>query len=157
VIATQALQDARKPNIVELRDMRASITMNDEGGVARVEAGSGTMDTKRERMTLRDNVRVWTENGQEVKLHTASVNFKSGTVVSNEPVVVNLGNGVINAAGLEVSENGKVLRFSGRVSTVFENLPTQAPGPAASGAQVTAPNAKVTAPTAQAQPMSYRP
>jgi lipopolysaccharide export system protein LptC len=141
------LQDVRKPNIVELRDMKARITMDDRGGIARLEAGSGTMDTKRERMTLRGNVRVWTENGQEVKLQSASVNFKAGTVVSKEPVVVNLGNGVINATGLEVAENGKVLRFSGRVSTVFESA--SAPIPAA------APQA--TGATAQAQPTSFRP
>jgi lipopolysaccharide export system protein LptC len=158
VTATQALQDVRKPNIVELRDMKARITMDDQGNIARLEAGTGTLDTKRERMTLRHNVRVWTENGQEVKLQSAAVNFKSGSVVSNDPVVVNLSNGIINASGLEVTENGKVLRFSGRVSTVFESPSAQTPG-----AVPAAPPAP--APTAQAlpfgppsaQPMSFRP
>jgi lipopolysaccharide export system protein LptC len=150
VTATQALQDVKKPNIVELRDMRAKITMNDQGGIARLEAKKGILDTQHERMTLRDDVRVWTENGQEVRLSSASVNFKAGTVVSKEPVTVTLTNGVINAAGVEVTENGKVLRFSGRVSTVFDNPPEAAPGgvPAAPS---------VTAPTAQAQPTSFRP
>jgi lipopolysaccharide export system protein LptC len=151
VTATTALQDVRKPNIVELREMKARITMNDQGGIARLEAANGTLDTQRERMTLRDNVRVWTENGQEVKLRSASVNFKAGTVVSKEPVVVNLGNGVINASGVEVTENGKVLRFSGRVSSVFENLSEPV-----AGAPKAAPP-EVTAPTAQAQPTSFRP
>jgi lipopolysaccharide export system protein LptC len=150
VTATQALQDVKKPNIVELREMKAKITMNDQGGIARLEAKNGTLDTQHERMTLRDDVRVWTENGQEVKLRSASVNFKAGTVVSKEPVVVTLANGVINAAGVEVTENGKVLRFAGRVSTVFENAQ-----PAAPGAGSAAPS--VTAPTAQAQPTSFRP
>jgi len=150
VTATQALQDVKKPNIVELREMKAKITMNDQGGIARLEAKNGTLDTQRERMTLRDDVRVWTENGQEVRLRSASVNFKAGTVVSKEPVVVTLVNGVINAAGVEVTENGKVLRFAGRVSTVFENPP-----PAAPGGGSAAPS--VTAPTAQAQPTSFRP
>jgi lipopolysaccharide export system protein LptC len=147
VTATQALQDVKKPNIVELREMKAKITMNDQGGIARLEAKNGTLDTQHERMTLRDDVRVWTENGQEVKLRSASVNFKAGTVVSKEPVVVTLPNGVINAAGVEVTENGKVLRFAGRVSTVFENPPQTAP----------VPDHSVTAPTAQAQPTSFRP
>ena len=128
--------------------MKAKITMNDQGGIARLEAKNGTLDTQHERMTLRDDVRVWTENGQEAKLRSASVNFKAGTVVSKEPVVVTLPNGVINAAGVEVTENGKVLRFAGRVSTVFENAQ-----PAAPGAGSAAPS--VTAPTAQAQPTSF--
>jgi lipopolysaccharide export system protein LptC len=94
-------------------------------------------------MTLQDNVRVWTDNGQEVRLQSAAVNFKAGTVVSKEPVVVNLGNGTINATGLEVTENGKVLRFSGRVTTIFESpsdssAPNPAPTPAsATGVQPT--------------------
>jgi len=149
VTATQALQDVKKPNIVELREMKAKITMDDQGGIARLEAKQGVLDTQHERMTLRDDVRVWTENGQEVRLRSASVNFKSGTVVSKEPVVVTLTNGVINAAGVEVTDNGKVLRFSGRVSTVFDNPPQAAPGAAA------APPART--PAAQVQPTSFRP
>jgi lipopolysaccharide export system protein LptC len=148
VTAAQALQDVKKPNIIELRAMKAKITMDDQGSIARLEAKQGVLDTQHERMTLRDDVRVWTENGQEVRLRSASVNFKSGTVVSKEPVVVTLTNGVINAAGVEVTDNGKVLRFSGRVSTVFDNPPQAAPGAAA------APPAR--APAAQVQPTSFR-
>jgi lipopolysaccharide export system protein LptC len=147
VTASQALQDVRKPNIVELKDMKARITMDDQGGVARLVADTGILDTKRERMTLQDNVRVWTDNGQEVQLRSAAVNFKAGTVVSKEPVVVNLGNGTINATGLEVTDNGQVLRFSGRVSTVFES-PSDSPSP----------NPDATpASSAEAQPTSSRP
>lgn len=154
VTATQALQDVKKPNIVELRQMKAKITMNDQGGIARLEAKNGILDTQRERMTLRDDVRVWTENGQEVRLRSASVNFKAGTVVSKEPVTVTLVNGVINAEGVEVTENGKVLRFAGRVSTVFDSPPAAGPD-ASQGTSHVAPS--LTAPTAQAQPTSYRP
>ena len=41
-------------------------------------------------------------------------------MVSNEPVTVSFGNGIIEADGLEVTDNGKVMHFKGRVRTVFE-------------------------------------
>jgi lipopolysaccharide export system protein LptC len=147
VTASQALQDVRKPNFVELKDMRARIVMDDKGGAARLQADTGVLDTQKERMELRDNVRVRTDGGQEVQLQSASVNFKAGTVVSNDPVTVNLGGtGVINATGIEVKDNGKVLHFKGRVSTVFESVP-EAPAQSAGQSAVQAPS---TGPQAQA-------
>ena len=64
-------------------------------------------------MELRQDVRVRTDTGQDVKLRSAFVDFKAGTVVSNEAVTVSLANGVIEATGIEVKDNGKVLHFSG--------------------------------------------
>jgi lipopolysaccharide export system protein LptC len=129
VTASSARQDVRKPNLVELIDLKARIVTDDQGHAARLEAASGLLDTQKEQMELRRDVRVRTDTGQDVRLTSAFVDFKAGTVVSNEPVTVSLGNGVIQATGLEVRENGKVLHFKGRVSTVFDG-PDKAPAPA---------------------------
>jgi len=148
VTASAATQDVRKPNLVQLKDLKARIVTDDKGSVARLEAATGVLDTQRERMNLRQNVRVRTDSGQEAQLRSASVDFKAGTVVSDEPVVVNIGNGVINAAGLTVTENGKVFQFKGRVSTTFapSSAPSTAPAPAGTGPEAPA-----------AQPTSVRP
>ncbi|HEY8382339.1 MAG TPA: LPS export ABC transporter periplasmic protein LptC [Microvirga sp.] len=127
VTASAATQDVRKPNLVELKDLKARIVTDDQGNAARLEAVSGVLDTQKEQMQLRESVRVKTDGGQDVKLRSAFVDFKAGTVVSNEPVTVNLGNGIIEAKGLEVKENGKILHFKGRVSTVFEGSEVQPP------------------------------
>ena len=143
VTASSAVQDVRRPNIVELKDLKARIVMDDQGGAARLEAATGILDTQKEQMELRRDVQVRTDGGQDVRLRSAFVDFKAGTVVSNEPVTVTLGNGVIQATGLEVTDNGKILHFRGRVSTVFEGAesspnatprPNAAPAPAASAA-----------------------
>jgi lipopolysaccharide export system protein LptC len=143
VTASSALQDVRRPNIVELKDLRARIVTDDQGGAARLEAATGILDTQKEQMELRRDVHVRTDGGQDVRLRSAFVDFKAGTVVSNEPVTVSLGNGIIQAAGLEVKDNGKVLHFRGRVSTVFDGAessrnptpqPNAAPAPTASAA-----------------------
>jgi lipopolysaccharide export system protein LptC len=120
VTATAALQDVRRPNLVELQNLRARIITDEQGNAARLEATTGILDTQKEQMELRHEVKVRTDSGQDMALRSAFVDFKAGTVVSNEPVTVTLANGVIEATGLEVQENGKVLRFKGRVRTLFE-------------------------------------
>jgi lipopolysaccharide export system protein LptC len=155
VTASAATQDIRKPNIVQLKDLRARIVTDDRGGVARLEADTGVLDTQRERMRLRQNIRVTTEAGQEVKLRTASVDFKAGTVKSDSKVVVSLGNGVIHANGLTVTENGSIMQFKGRVRTVFQR--SALPRPATASASADTGSEIPASETPAAQPTSVRP
>jgi len=149
VTASAATQDILKPNFVELKDLRARIVTDDKGGAARLEAAFGVLNTEKEQMNLRQDVKVRTDAGQEVKLLSAFIDFKAGTVTSDEPVSVMLGNGVIDAAGLDVTDNGKVMHFRGRVRAVFES--TEKP------AQSTPPPAGQFVPANPAQPTSSRP
>jgi lipopolysaccharide export system protein LptC len=153
VTASSALQDVRRPHIVELKDLRARIVTDDQGGAARLEAATGLLDTQKEQMELRQDVWVRTDSGQDVKLRSAFVDFKAGTVVSNEDVTVSLANGVIEATGIEVKDNGKVFHFRGRVRTVFEAPERQAEG-APAGDPAAAPPGL---PTASAEPLRLRP
>ncbi len=148
VTASAATQDVRKPNFVELKDLRARIVTDDKGSVANLEASVGVLDTQKEQMNLRRDVKVRTDSGQQVLLRSAFVDFKSGTVVSNEPVTVLLGdNGEIQAEGLRVIDNGKQMSFKGRVRTTFQ--------PAASSDSPD--SASTGAPAPAAQPTSVRP
>lgn len=168
VTASEAVQDVRKPNLVELKNMKARIVTDDQGGAAHLEATSGTLDTRTEKMELRENVRVRTDSGQEALLRSASINFKAGTVVSKEPVTVSLGNGVIKANGLTVTDHGKVMHFQGRVQTVFESADPAAQGRAGKSERDGAAPAPVVPPLSsgmnlfapvpvQAEPTSLRP
>jgi lipopolysaccharide export system protein LptC len=149
VTASAATQDILKPNFVELKDLRARIVTDDKGGAAKLEAAFGVLNTEKEQMNLRQDVKVRTDAGQEVKLLSAFIDFKAGTVTTDEPVSVMLGNGVIDAAGLDVTDNGKVMHFRGRVRAVFES--TEKP------AQSTPPPAGQFVPASPAQPTSSRP
>jgi lipopolysaccharide export system protein LptC len=150
VTASAATQDVRNPNFVELKDLRARIVTDDRGGAARLEAAVGVLDTQKEQMNLRQDIRVRTDAGQDVRLRSAFVDFKAGTVVSEEPVTVTLGgNGLIEAAGLEVLDNGTVMHFKGRVRTTFErSAVSDSPAPAPADRGAAAP---------VAQPASVRP
>ncbi|QFU14867.1 LPS export ABC transporter periplasmic protein LptC [Microvirga thermotolerans] len=133
VTASQATQDVRKPNFVELKDLRARVVTDDKGSAARLQAAFGVLDTQKEQMNLRQEVRVHTDAGQQVDLRSAFVDFKAGRVLSEEPVTVTLSNGRIEAEGLEVTENGKVMHFKGRVRTTFANGPSGSSTPSAAG------------------------
>ncbi len=120
VTATSATQDVRKPNVIELNEMRGRLVIDDNGTAARLEAATGIFDTTREHLDLRKDVRVTTDAGHEARLQSAAIDFKAGTVVSREPVTVTLNGGTIEAQGLEIKDNGKVLTFTGRVRTVLD-------------------------------------
>ncbi|WP_099509850.1 LPS export ABC transporter periplasmic protein LptC [Microvirga ossetica] len=143
VTASEATQDVRRPDLVNLKNLKARIVTDERGGVARLKAASGVLDTKREQMRLRDDIVVTTDSGYEVKLRSAFVRFKAGSVVSNQPVSVSFGNGTIDAEGLTVEDNGKVMSFKGRVRTVIE------PSSSAPDAAGTSSTAKSPAPAPQ--------
>src|SRR6478609_3605745 len=52
VTASAATQDVRKPNLVELKNLRARLITDDQGSVARLEASTGILDTQKEQMQL---------------------------------------------------------------------------------------------------------
>jgi lipopolysaccharide export system protein LptC len=121
VTADAALQDVRKPSQIELEQMRGHIATDDQGGMARISAASGLFDSAREALDLKKDVRVWTDKGEEARLKTAAVVFKTGSIVSKDPVTVTTPKGTVDADGLDVVENGKVISFIGNVHVVIKS------------------------------------
>jgi lipopolysaccharide export system protein LptC len=119
VTAVSAAQDIKKPNIVELKDLKARITM-EGSSAAHLEASSGVYDTQNEQLQLIDKVRVITDTGYDAKLKSAYVDFKAGSVVSHDAVQVALTNGTIEADTLDIRDNGKVIVFQGRVHAILD-------------------------------------
>lgn len=120
VTAIAAYQDIRKPNVIELKDMQARLAVDASGGSARLVSKMGVFDTTKEHLELSQDIRITTEKGDEVTMRSASVDFKAGTVMSREPVRITTAQGVIEAEGLQVSENGRTISFTGRVRTQFD-------------------------------------
>lgn len=156
VTATAAVQDVRKPTVIELKDMRARMAMDDNGGTARLESATGVFDTQKEHLELKQDIKVTTDAGQEARLRSASVDFKAGTVVSREPVTVTLTNGVVEAEQLEISDSGKAIAFVGRVRTVLDLAGGDRPGAGGASAPSAQRGAAPTR-TSHAEPMSLRP
>ncbi|GGK26712.1 LPS export ABC transporter periplasmic protein LptC [Salinarimonas ramus] len=138
VTATQASQDVREPNLVDLVDLRARITIDDAGNIVRVEAAQGRFDTEAELLDLERDVRITSTLGYTADLRSARIDFGAGTVVSNEPVRVGVGSGTVEANALSLSEGGDVITFTGGVTSTFllgaegEEAAAAAASPAAS-------------------------
>jgi lipopolysaccharide export system protein LptC len=118
VTAQWAAQDIKTPSIIELRDLKARIAMQDKS-IATVQSQQGIYDSSSEKLDLRDDVRVRTEAGYDVRMKSARVDFRAGNVSSDDPVTVNFNGGTIDAARVDMYDNGAHIVFEGRVRTVM--------------------------------------
>jgi lipopolysaccharide export system protein LptC len=126
VTAREAVQDVRKPTLIELNDLRANLE-TDPRQFARLSARSGLYDTSGERLDLKGDVSVRMDSGAySVDMKTARIDMKTGNVDTAEPVVVRSANAVIEADSMQLRENGKHVVFEGRVRSVFQNIQTGA-------------------------------
>ncbi len=145
ITATKAVQNIKDMSVIELNDLKAHFVLDDKGSIADLKAKTGVWNTKTEQMRLTNNVRLTTDKGQDVQLKSASVDFKSGRIVSKEPVTVTLPDGLIEANSMEVTENGKNIVFRGQVRSVFaaDNLDstTSQTSPSGEGPVVTSGSA----------------
>jgi lipopolysaccharide export system protein LptC len=116
--AQAAAQDITKPNLVELRDLRADVAMQDNSKV-KISALNGLYDTKEEMLKLRDDILLVSSTGYEGRLSEAVVDVRKGVIVSEKPVEVKMLNGTLNANRLEVTESGDLVRFHSGVNMVM--------------------------------------
>ena len=122
--ATAAAQDLTNPTLLELKDVRAKIAMQDKSTVE-LTAASGLYDTKGDTMLLRTNVVVTSSAGYSVRLNEAKLDVKTNRIISDQPVDVALSNGTVKANRLEVSDNGDTMLFEGNVDVTL--VPQPAP------------------------------
>jgi len=125
--ANAAAQDLRRPNVIELKEIRAKVELQDDS-VINLTADTGLYDTKGEIATLNNNVVVTASSGTEIRLIEARLDIKKGHILSEKPVEVKLANGRIDAKALEVTDGGDVIQFRGGVTMVVtpEAAPAQA-------------------------------
>ena len=123
--AETAVQDIAKPDIVELQNLRARMEMQDKD-VVLITANAGTYNTKADKIVLRDQVVVTSQQGYKVLLREAAVEMKKGNVISELPVEIMLPNGMLKANRLEVIDSGDVLRFEKGVVLDLDGAKTEA-------------------------------
>ena len=119
--AEAAAQDLRKPDVVELQKINAKVQMEDKGTM-RMTAISGVYDTKKESLKLEQQILLSSDTGYKGRLTEAVVDTKSGDVVSEKPVELEMMQGILNANRMNITNSGEVIRFENGVSmTVMLN------------------------------------
>lgn len=116
--AKAAAQDIKKPNLVELKEIRAKVDMQDKTTVE-MTAVDGNYDTKAEMLTLGQRIVLSSSSGYQGILTEAIVDIKKGRIVSDKPVEVKMLQGTLNANRLEVTDTGALIRFDGGVSMML--------------------------------------
>ena len=113
--ADAAKQDLTKPDLIELRNIRAKVQMQDKSTVE-MSATAGIYDSKAETLKLDQNILLSSSAGYRGELSEALIDIRKGYVVSEHPVAVEMLQGKLNASRLEIVDSGDLVRFDGGVS-----------------------------------------
>ena len=120
VNAAKAIQDVTRPTLVELRGVDGDLGMGDDG-LLHIAAAVGLYDTASQSLDLSQDVRIHSSD-YDVKLRSATIDFKTGVYRSAEPVTVVTTNGTtISADSALARDNGEELTFSGHVRSTFSS------------------------------------
>jgi lipopolysaccharide export system protein LptC len=115
--ADRGTQDMKKPDLIELHNLRGKIAMPDKSA-ADLSAVTGLYDSKNETLRLDQNIVVHS-TGYLGRLTEATVDIRDGHVASTRPVVVEMLQGTLNANRLEIIDSGDLVRFYGGVDMVM--------------------------------------
>jgi lipopolysaccharide export system protein LptC len=119
VTASAAAQDIAKPELVELKNIRAKLDMQDKS-VMQLTALGGLFNAKTETLNLGPDIVLSSSTGYEGRLSEALIDIRKGNIVSRKPVEVKMLKGTLNANNLEVIEAGDVVRFDGGVTMTLK-------------------------------------
>lgn len=112
--ADAAKQDLKKPDMIELHNIRAKLQLQDKSTLE-LTATAGIYDSKGETIKLDRNIVLSSSTGYRGLLSQAMVDVRKGHVVSERPVVIEMLQGTLNANRLEIVDSGDLVRFDGGV------------------------------------------
>lgn len=117
--ARKGIQDLTTPNIVELLDIDAEIGTEDAETI-RVMAARAVYNSQVDNILLQGDVHIAHTGGYDAAMQTASIDFKTGSLVSDAPVRVRLDGGSIAADRMTLTDHGHKVSFEGGVRSVID-------------------------------------
>ncbi|MGI3901988.1 MAG: LPS export ABC transporter periplasmic protein LptC [Janthinobacterium lividum] len=116
LVASAAVQDAKTPNLLELHDIDAHVTMADQS-IVHIVSATGLYDSSKETMQLKSAIHLTSDKGLDAHMLSAFVEFKSGLVDTREPLTVVMTTGTVTADSMHMTDNGSHAIFEGHVHT----------------------------------------
>lgn len=126
VTARAATQDLKSPTLIDLQDLDARIGLGEQG-VGHVTARKGRYDNAKETLRLEQDVVMRSDRGYELRLSVGDIDFKAGTLSSDEAVEGVMKASTVRAERLRVTDGGRKLVFEGRVRSVLKSESPAAP------------------------------
>jgi lipopolysaccharide export system protein LptC len=114
VTAEAALQDLKKPSVIELSKIVGHFSQSGRDMV--LNAASGVYDSKADKMHIFGGIDFHSNDGQSGRLSEATIETKKGYLVSDQPVDLYFKEGNLRGERMEVFDHGKVIVFEGGVS-----------------------------------------
>jgi len=114
VTAEAALQDLKKPGVIELSKIIGRFSQSGRDLV--LNAVSGIYDSKADKMHVFGGVDFHSNDGQSGRLSEATIETKKGYLVSDRPVDLYFKEGNLRGERMEVFDHGKVIVFEGGVT-----------------------------------------
>lgn len=133
ITAERAVQPDVALRHVELQKPQARIVL-DDGTVIGISAAAGRYEEPEAKLYLNGNVRLVRDNGYDVTTEAAIVDLKTTEAWGDKPVAAVGPNGVIDAAGFRIKDDGKVISLVGPARLRAEPKPAAAePSPSSTG------------------------
>lgn len=118
VNAVTASQDLTNPDILDLTNIDARMELANKGW-AGVKSKTGSVDTKKQIIWLKDGVDLSTAAGYSGRLANAVVDAKEGSVSTDNPVLLTYRNAKLVADRMTVTDRGSRALFEGHVQLDF--------------------------------------
>jgi lipopolysaccharide export system protein LptC len=117
VTAEAALQDLKKPSVIELSKITGHFSEGSRDMV--LNAASGVYDSKADKMHIFGGIDISSSDGQRGRLSDATIETKKGYLVSDKPVDLYFKEGNLRGERMEVFDHGKVVVFEGGVTMML--------------------------------------
>ncbi len=118
VTAKRGYQDKEKANLVHLESLVATFRRS-SGQSFEVTSNAGLFDSKAKEMDLEGQVIIMEAGRFTAVMEKAHIVMEKKNLVSNVPVVVEMGSGTIRANGMQITNDGKNILFLNGVKARF--------------------------------------
>ncbi|MCE9650123.1 MAG: LPS export ABC transporter periplasmic protein LptC [Parvibaculum sp.] len=113
--ADTATQAKGQPSHITLDNVQADLKLSDEADWVSLSSASGLLDTETQVLELRQKIDIYGSSGYEFHGTSGRIDFREGTVSSDEPVQGHGPLGTLRADRMTADNGERKLRFTGHV------------------------------------------
>lgn len=118
VSAKRATQNLFNPKVIQLEEITAHLKLSADEWAA-FTAQHGTYDSGQEQLQLDDGIEIEWSRGYQATLSAATVDLKSGSILSDDAIDITSRQGHFKAGKIDVAEDGQTMRFTNGISMML--------------------------------------
>lgn len=119
MLAERALQDIKRPDLITLQKIRASVPMSADV-LASITAVEALYNRAVDNLEMTAPFTINLSSGIEAKFQSAKLDVKAGKMQTDDPVSISTKSASIIAQSMKMTDKGRTILFSGRVRVSIE-------------------------------------